>query len=49
MELFKFCLKMGKIKTVFVKVFNRPITSNVILMIPWDLALTGKRSLIEEC
>lgn len=40
---------MGKIKTVFVKVFNRPITSNVILMIPWDLALTGKRSLIEEC
>ena len=39
---------MGKIKTVFVKIFNRPITSNVILMIPWNLALTGKRNLVEE-
>lgn len=39
---------MGKIKTVFVKIFNSPITSNVILMIPWDLALTGKRNLVEK-
>lgn len=28
---FKFCLKMGKIK-IYVKIFNRPRSSNVILM-----------------
>ena len=45
---FKFCLKMGKVKTIFVKTFNRPITSNVILMISWDLALTSKRNPVER-
>lgn len=45
---FKFCLKTGKVKAIFVKTFNRPITSKVILMISWDLALTSKRKPIER-
>lgn len=29
---FKFCLEVGKVKTIYVKIFTRPRTSNVILM-----------------
>lgn len=43
----KFCLTMGKAKTVFIKIFNRPITSKVILMISWNLALTSRKNPIE--
>lgn len=43
---FKFCLKMGKVK-IYVKIFNRPRSSNVILMMSWYLDVTSKRNSTE--
>lgn len=41
---FKFCLRVGKAKTIHIKIFNRPVTRNVVLMISRDPALTSKRN-----